>query len=85
MLLPQGGVPWKEHLFAIEKEQKVIYTIFTDTNGTWRVQVSVENEFFRSFQCVPVQSGSFENRHGLFEPWRGVRDEQLASKVDQSN
>jgi len=67
----QGGVPWKEHLFDLEKENgldsgsNILYVIFMDQNGMWRIQ------------CVPVRPKSFENRLSLPEEWRGVRDQDL--------
>ena len=67
----QGGVPWKEHLFELEKEEgisgdsSILYTLYTDQNGMWRIQ------------CVPEQPRSFSNRLGLPDSWRGVRDAEL--------
>merc|ERR1712034_204466 len=68
----QGGVPWKEHLFELEKENglegpdnNILYAIYTDQNGMWRIQ------------CVPVRAKSFENRLSLPAQWRGVRDADL--------
>lgn len=57
-MLQNGGVPWKEHLFRLEKELKVdplccvFYVVFSDqSSGTWRVQ------------AVPVSENSlFVNR-----------------------
>jgi len=70
----QGGVPWKEHLFELEKENdltsddsRILYVIYTDQNGMWRIQ------------CVPVRPKSFENRHSLPESWRGLRDQELVN------
>lgn len=66
-----GGVPWKEHLFELEVEEglkddsTILYTIYTDQNGMWRIQ------------CVPLRVGSFENRLSLPAEWRGVRDQDL--------
>jgi len=66
-----GGVPWKEHLFELEKEEglddstNVLYTIYTDQNGMWRLQ------------CVPLRAKSFENRLSLPAAWRGLRDKEL--------
>jgi len=68
-----GGVPWKEHLFELEVEEglkddsNILYTIYTDQNGLWRIQ------------CVPVRARSFENRLSLPSQWRGVRDGELES------
>jgi len=62
--------PWKEHLFDLEEEQElgevILYALFGDTNGSWRVQ------------CVSKKGGSFENRLSLPEQWRGLRDEELS-------
>ncbi|XP_067170281.1 MYG1 exonuclease [Apteryx mantelli] len=68
--LPQGGCPWKEHVFSLEKElalpgalQLVLYP---DRSGQWRVQ------------SIPVGPHTFESRLPLPEQWRGVRDEALS-------
>jgi len=69
-----GGCPWKEHLFELEVEEglkedsNILYAIFTDQNGMWRIQ------------CVPLRARSFENRLSLPSEWRGLRDEELESK-----
>ncbi|KAL6231712.1 hypothetical protein BDW75DRAFT_219490 [Aspergillus navahoensis] len=80
MVLPQGGVPWKEHLYNFEKEAKaaningsaedaeVVYVLYPEsaTEGSkWRVQ------------AVSVNEGSFVSRKPLPEKWRGVRDADL--------
>lgn len=75
ILLPNGGVPWKEHLFALEKELEVsglVYTIFQDKlSETWRVQ------------AIPIDEHSaFENRLPLPMMWRGLRDEELSEAAD---
>lgn len=80
IILPQGGVPWKEHLYNFEKEasgggepdpaNQVYYVLYPEsaTEGSkWRVQ------------CVPASEGSFESRKPLPESWRGIRDEELDS------
>ncbi|XP_016410355.1 MYG1 exonuclease isoform X2 [Sinocyclocheilus rhinocerous] len=70
LLLAQGGCPWKEHLFALEKELKVDvlikFVLYPDQSGHWRVQ------------CVPAGLNTFQNRLSLLEEWRGVRDEALS-------
>ncbi|XP_034022049.1 UPF0160 protein MYG1, mitochondrial [Thalassophryne amazonica] len=42
ILLSQGGCPWKDHLFVLEKELKVEtpikFVLYPDQNGKWRVQ-----------------------------------------------
>lgn len=72
--LPQGGVPWKQHLYALEKElgvpeaEAVLFVLYEDDRERkWRVQ------------AVSKAPGSFENRKSIGPPsWRGLRDEQLS-------
>ncbi|XP_030633296.1 MYG1 exonuclease [Chanos chanos] len=70
VVLAQGGCPWKEHLFSLEKELKVEtpikFVLYPDQNGQWRVQ------------CVPAGLNTFQNRLSLLEEWRGVRDNALS-------
>ncbi|XP_029358369.1 MYG1 exonuclease isoform X2 [Echeneis naucrates] len=70
LLFPKSGCPWKEHLFALEKELKIEtpikFVLYPDQNGQWRVQ------------CVPAGLNTFENRLSLPEEWRGIRDEALS-------
>ena len=65
--------PWKEHLYAIEKENNaegaIKFVLFKDSSGKWRVST------------VSVTSSSFEFRLGLPEPLRGLRDEELSEKA----
>jgi len=72
MELGEGGCPWKEHLFTLEKkfgldatEKQLIYVIYPDQNNSWRVQ------------GVPPAPQSFDLRCGLPEEWRGFRDQEL--------
>lgn len=78
IVLPQGGVPWKEHLYNFEQEasgaeeskpeEQVYYVLYPESaneGAKWRVQ------------CVSVSEGSFESRKPLPESWRGVRDSDL--------
>lgn len=68
--------PWKEHLYAIEKEHDargdIKFVLFADSSSKWRVST------------VSVTSTSFEFRLGLPLQWRGLRDEALseASGID---
>lgn len=68
--LSSGGMPWKNYLYELEKELEVEplikFVLYTDQAGMWRVQ------------AVTVEGKAFENRLGLPEEWRGVRDEDLA-------
>lgn len=70
---PDGGAPWADHLYSLEKENgcegRVLYVLFAEngeSNSKWRIR------------AVSVSSESFENRKGLPEAWRGVRDEDLS-------
>lgn len=66
---PSGGLPWRTHLYDLEKAMKVDppikFVLYTDQGGMWRVQ------------SVTVEGKAFENRLSLPEPWRGVRDDDL--------
>ncbi|KAG7281780.1 hypothetical protein CRUP_037061 [Coryphaenoides rupestris] len=70
VVFSQGGCPWKEHLFALEKElavdTPVKFALYPDQNEQWRVQ------------CVPAGLNTFQNRLSLLEEWRGVRDQALS-------
>ncbi|XP_053658456.1 MYG1 exonuclease [Anopheles marshallii] len=61
--------PWKEHLYQLEQEQKLVgtpkYVIYCNKENDWRVI------------CVPVQPASFVCRKFLAKPWRGIRDKEL--------
>jgi uncharacterized UPF0160 family protein len=66
-------VPWSDHLYALEEEAgapgNVLYALFAENgqaDSKWRIR------------CVSLEPGSFENRKGLPEAWRGVRDEELS-------
>ncbi|QKX62397.1 uncharacterized protein TRUGW13939_09556 [Talaromyces rugulosus] len=76
IVLPQGGVPWKEHLYNFEQaadgttpESNQVYYVLYPENGApdakWRVQ------------CVSENESSFVSRKPLPEAWRGVRDQDL--------
>lgn len=64
-------VPWKSHLFDLEKElnipkDQIKYVLFADKNGSYRVQ------------CVSESENSFVNRLSLPAEWRGLRDDELS-------
>eukprot|EP00551_Chaetoceros_affinis_P010090 CAMPEP_0203673858 /NCGR_PEP_ID=MMETSP0090-20130426/14118_1 /ASSEMBLY_ACC=CAM_ASM_001088 /TAXON_ID=426623 /ORGANISM="Chaetoceros affinis, Strain CCMP159" /LENGTH=361 /DNA_ID=CAMNT_0050539593 /DNA_START=220 /DNA_END=1305 /DNA_ORIENTATION=+ len=70
--LESGGLPWKGHLYDLEKEYKIVnekdlikYVLYTDQAMMWRIQ------------AVTVEGQAFENRLSLPEHWRGVRDADL--------
>jgi uncharacterized UPF0160 family protein len=71
------GVPWADHLYSLEEETgskgSVLYALFGESgeaNSKWRIR------------AVSLEPGSFENRKGLPEAWRGVRDEELSKVAD---
>lgn len=70
ILILERFIPWKEHLFTVEKEQnaegEILYVLFPDTTNNWRIA------------AVPVNSSSFDSRKKLPEPWRGLRDDALS-------
>lgn len=69
-LSANGGIPWKEHLFAVEKEmgieREIKFAVFQDLSEDWRVC------------CVPIFAKSFTLRTPLHIAWRGLRDEKLS-------
>ena len=76
MVLESGGLPWLSHVFDVEREAaavgkprpELLFTLYTDTRGKWRVQ------------AVPAAEGSFESRLKLgASEWRGLRDEELST------
>ena len=71
IVLSQGGMPWKNHLYELERVHKVDplikFVLYQDISGMWRVQ------------AVTVEGSGFTNRLGLPEAWRGVRDQDLES------
>ena len=70
LCLKSGGLPWKNHLYDLEKKHSVDplikFVLYTDQGGMWRVQ------------AVTVEGTLFQNRLSLPEEWRGVRDDKLA-------
>mmetsp|Transcript_59511 Transcript_59511/g.159414 ORF Transcript_59511/g.159414 Transcript_59511/m.159414 type:complete len:356 (-) Transcript_59511:50-1117(-) len=72
ILLTSGGMPWRDHLYALEREigtpGLVKFVLYTDQAGMWRVQ------------AVTVEGTLFENRVSLLEPWRGLRDAALSER-----
>lgn len=69
----QHNLPWKDHLYDLEREQKletlVKFVLYEDIRGMWRVQ------------AVTAEGTLFTNRLGLPEPWRGLKDADLCAAV----
>lgn len=72
IVFENGSCPFKEHLFDLEEEQgiegDVLFAVFTDTNGTWRVL------------AIGVKGQQFESRMALHKEWRALRDDELTAK-----
>ncbi|KAH0446001.1 hypothetical protein IEQ34_025168 [Dendrobium chrysotoxum] len=72
LLIFDDYASWKSHIYDLEdylqipESEKVLYVVYPDESGKWRVQ------------CVPESADSFVSRKPLPEPWRGVRDEELS-------
>lgn len=79
-LLPRF-CPWSSHLFELEatvgshgekeedkidKSNNILYVLFQDSKGGWRIQ------------AVPAAEGSFDCRKKLPAAWRGLRDDELS-------
>ncbi|RDW93346.1 MYG1 family protein [Aspergillus mulundensis] len=76
MVLPQGGVPWKEHLYNFEKEAKAANAEDAEVSYVLYPESATEGSKWR-VQAVSVNEGSFVSRKPLPEKWRGVRDADL--------
>ena len=72
--------PWKSHLLSLEaeaglswqdKQEGILFCLYEDSSGKWRVQ------------AVPPEADSFACRRKLPEPWRGVRNEELAALIGE--
>jgi len=69
----KDGVPWMDHLYALESEHgiegQVLYALFAENgeaDSKWRIR------------AVSLEAGGFENRKGLPDAWKGLRDEELS-------
>ncbi len=69
--LESGGMPWKSHIYDIERKHNVTtpikFVLYTDQAQMWRVQ------------AVSEEGSSFTNRLGLPAEWRGIRDTDLSA------
>ncbi len=77
IILMNRYVPWKEHIYNIEKsnnvEGQILYVLFPDSNSNWRIT------------AVPVSASSFDSRKKLPAEWRGLRDQALSDKTGIPN
>lgn len=69
LALESGGLPWRGHLYELEKVHQIDplikFVLYQDVSGMWRVQ------------AVTIEGSAFANRLSLPEAWRGVRDQDL--------
>lgn len=73
VILFERSLPWKEHLYTLEKDQPegtkpVLYVLYADGTN-WRIQ------------AVSVTEHSFESRKALPASWRGLRDEAMSQET----
>lgn len=64
LVLPRFA-PWQRYVTSDNKYNEILYVIFPDKSGAWRVQ------------AVPPSPESFNMRKPLPEKWRGLREEEL--------
>lgn len=82
MVMPRGGVPWKEHLYGLEEAAAATGEGVTDDSPPIQVYYVLYPESTKPnakwrVQCVPEHESSFVSRKPLPEAWRGVRDQDL--------
>ncbi|CAF0765609.1 unnamed protein product [Brachionus calyciflorus] len=67
-------VPWKSHLFALEKDLNI-----PDSEIKYVISLDRVSQTYRII-CVPINENSFINRLSLPSEWCGLRDEELSTK-----
>lgn len=58
-------VPWQRHVCSNNCYDNILYVVFPDKSGAWRIQ------------AVPPSPESFDMRKPLPQEWRGLREEEL--------
>lgn len=68
VILPRFA-PWQEWLFKSKssKAAEALYVVFPSARGDWTIQ------------AVPAAAGSFDQRKGFPEEWRGATADELAT------
>lgn len=64
-LVLEKTVGWKDPMLKLDPEEQVLFVVFEDISGSWRVQT------------VPKEPKSFEARKDLPKAWGGLRDEEM--------
>ena len=67
ILILEGAVKWKDILLELDKGEDVLFVVFEDLTGSWRVQT------------VPKEENSFDARKDLPKPWASLRSEELSA------
>lgn len=65
-LVLEKTVGWKDPVLKLDADGEVLFVVFEDLSGSWRVQ------------AVPKEAKSFESRKNLPKHWGGERDEALS-------
>jgi uncharacterized UPF0160 family protein len=65
-LVLEKFMPWQEAVVKSFSEEQVLFVVFPDVSGEWRIQV------------VPKELGQFGARKDLPESWAGLRASELA-------
>lgn len=66
ILVLEKSVKWKDILIKLDTEETVLFVVFEDVTGSWRVQT------------VPKEENSFEARVDLPDAWAALRSEELS-------
>lgn len=66
LLVLEESVKWKDILLILDPEEHVLFVVFEDLTGSWRVQT------------VPKEEHSFEARVDLPSSWAGLRSDELS-------
>ena len=66
VLVLEKAVKWKDILLELDTQENVLFVIFEDLTGSWRVQT------------VPKEENSFEARKDLPSDWSALRNEELS-------
>ena len=64
LVLPRFA-PWQRYVTSDNKYNEILYVVFPDKSGAWRVQ------------AVPPEPESFGMRKPLPQEWRGLREEEF--------
>jgi uncharacterized UPF0160 family protein len=69
VMILNEACPWREPLLEIDQNEEVLFVIFPEKSGEYRIQV------------VPKEAGKFEARKDLPEEWAGKRDQELGEII----